>query len=221
MLPQHLRGNYKGFLFVIPDIGSLRWCFATGADARELEDRFNECVFLAGIHANNGSRVTVIKEAITRTESVCSLVEGVQRALESAEIVSDLNDPTLSSFIPVQSESDINVVSAARDDMRHFFGKAPNFTKASNPHTPFLVFSRGQNLVQIKFEENPRSLLDYPGDTLILAQWSGEFRSDYFQFKVDDLWNYIRDMNQHADLLGTENWQPLSVRSGSRWAGLM
>lgn len=53
-------------------------------------------------------------------------------------------------------------------------------------HTPFLVFRQDGENVAVDIVDQALNLLSYPDDTPVMGQWSGNWRSDFFQFTVGD-----------------------------------
>ena len=56
------------------------------------------------------------------------------------------------------------------------------FESGERKHHPFIVLNG--DIVELCI--SPRGLLDYPVDTVVLAQWEGNYRSDWFNFTVAD-----------------------------------
>ena len=55
-------------------------------------------------------------------------------------------------------------------------------------HHPFIVF----NDEAVSLCDSPKKLItEYPPDADVLAQWGGQWRSDFFHFKVADLIAHI------------------------------
>jgi hypothetical protein len=55
------------------------------------------------------------------------------------------------------------------------------------------VFLITGDTVEVGIVDNAKKLLELPDDTKVMSQWRGEWRSDYFQFKVGDLRRHIAD----------------------------
>lgn len=66
--------------------------------------------------------------------------------------------------------------------------KVRNFGAPNQPHHPFLVIlADPQNrTVSIEIVRNSQALLSFPDDTPVMAQWPGQYRSDWFHFTVSD-----------------------------------
>lgn len=44
-----------------------------------------------------------------------------------------------------------------------------------------------ENNIVVTIVDNAKDLLEYREDTLVIAQWAGKWRSDFFSFRVGDL----------------------------------
>lgn len=53
-------------------------------------------------------------------------------------------------------------------------------------HTPFLAFI-GSDPVKVQIIESADKLLNLPDETPVMVQWSGQWRSDFFQLTVGDV----------------------------------
>jgi hypothetical protein len=60
-------------------------------------------------------------------------------------------------------------------------------------HSPFLVFLISNNTVEVRIVDNAKTLLDFADETQVMSQWRGQWRSDYFHFKVGDLRRYVAE----------------------------
>ena len=65
-------------------------------------------------------------------------------------------------------------------DVACFILESGLFEAQHLPHTPFLVEHEGH----IVLVDNAQQLLELPNDTVVMGQWPGKQRSDYFRFTV-------------------------------------
>jgi hypothetical protein len=83
------------------------------------------------------------------------------------------------------------VETAGRTDVDEFFRLSGiRETKRLNHH-PLLIFMVTGATVRVVIESDPRRLLEYPADTRVMAQWGGQWRSDFFQFTVGQFRDYV------------------------------
>jgi|GEM_PF-4062631 len=85
----------------------------------------------------------------------------------------------------------MKVITDGRTDLDAYFKLSGIREYKELTHTPFLVFVLSSNMVEVKIVGNAKKLLEFPDETQVMAQWRGEWRSDFFQFKVGDLRNYV------------------------------
>jgi hypothetical protein len=79
------------------------------------------------------------------------------------------------------------IVTTGRTDIEDFVNKSSdNFTGFNTNHHPFIVFEE-LDVVRVKLVEAIGDLLSYPDQTKVMAQWPGNFRSDFFQFTVGEV----------------------------------
>jgi len=66
-------------------------------------------------------------------------------------------------------------------------------------HTPFLVIE--DNVASLCF--NARDLVaNYGADAEVFSQWSGQYKSDYFYFKIKDFVDYInKKPKEESDII--------------------
>jgi len=60
------------------------------------------------------------------------------------------------------------------------------------PHHPFLVFQEEGRETSLNIVHKPAELITFPDENIVIAQWEGKYRSDWFKFKVNDFKNYIK-----------------------------
>ena len=89
------------------------------------------------------------------------------------------------------------VITQGRKDTDAYFRLSGVLTQILN-QTPFLVFvidgggrDYRPDTVDVHIVGSATALCDYPSNTQVMAQWRGEYRSDYFQFTVGDALNAI------------------------------
>jgi hypothetical protein len=85
----------------------------------------------------------------------------------------------------------MKVVTSGRGDLAEYFRLSGIREYKKLTHTPFLVFVISGHTVEVRIVENAKALLEYPDATQVMSQWRGQWRSDYFHFKVGDLREYI------------------------------
>jgi hypothetical protein len=83
------------------------------------------------------------------------------------------------------------VVTTGRTDLDDYFKLSGIREYKELSRTPFLVFVVNGETVEVKIVDNARQLLTYPDETQVMAQWSGRYRSDFFQFTVGQLRDYV------------------------------
>ena len=77
----------------------------------------------------------------------------------------------------------IEIVLAGRTDVDDYF-KQVLLTYSKLTDTPLLVFLSSEDKVEVRIVDKPGALLSFPDNTLVMGQWRGQWRSDYFQFNV-------------------------------------
>lgn len=87
------------------------------------------------------------------------------------------------------------VKGAGRSDIADLLTKSGVFDGQKLVHHPFLVFvvtnDGTQDMVEVKIAKTPSELLIYPDDCEVMVQWPGQFRSDFFHFKVVDYKTFL------------------------------
>ncbi len=83
------------------------------------------------------------------------------------------------------------LILTGRTDTADYFRISSVFTAGKLTHSPFLVFIEKDNTVQVEIVRNAPDLLSYSDETLVMGQWAGEWRSDYFQFTVGDYRGFL------------------------------
>ncbi len=61
-------------------------------------------------------------------------------------------------------------------------------------HTLLLAFICAENSLKVSIIDNYKELLALEDTTPVMAQWRGEWRSDFFKFTVGDYRNYVDDL---------------------------
>lgn len=81
----------------------------------------------------------------------------------------------------------ITVETTGRTDVSDYFEQSGirEFSKLN--HTPFVVFVVADDRVVVRCIPNAKELLTLPDQVPVMAQWRGEWRSDFFQFTVGQL----------------------------------
>lgn len=78
------------------------------------------------------------------------------------------------------------LITSGRTDLEDFFEKSGNFDGRRLLHTPFLAFVEQDDGIHVRIVESADQLLALPDGTPVMAQWQGNYRSDFFQFVVGD-----------------------------------
>lgn len=82
---------------------------------------------------------------------------------------------------------------SGRSDYASFFAKSDVLSNRKLDHHPFLVFVTSGNIVAVAIVKNAVDLLNYSDDAPVMAQWPGEFRSDFFKFTVGQLREWVQN----------------------------
>jgi hypothetical protein len=85
----------------------------------------------------------------------------------------------------------LGISTAGRSDVDDYFRKSGVLTARKLPHTPFLVFVENANDIEVRIVDNVHSLLGHADSTKVMGQWSGQWRSDFFQFTVGDVRKFV------------------------------
>src|SRR5438128_7955125 len=85
---------------------------------------------------------------------------------------------------------------AGRTDIEAFFKESGVFESERLTHHPFLAFVEDDEAIRVKIIENPHTLLSLPDETLVMGQWPGNWRSDYFQFTVAQYRQHVIENNK-------------------------
>lgn len=88
----------------------------------------------------------------------------------------------------------MEVITAGRTDLEDLISVSGTFGYTKLNHTPFLVFVTKEDTVEVEVVEKPKDLLRYSDNTPVMVQWRGEWRSDFFQFKVGDVRSVIEEI---------------------------
>ena len=78
----------------------------------------------------------------------------------------------------------IRITLAGRIDIDEYFKLSGVFESERLTHTPLLVFITEQEAVTVRIVDKPTDLLSFPDETPVMGQWTGQWRSDFFQFAV-------------------------------------
>ena len=71
----------------------------------------------------------------------------------------------------------------ARTDCREFFAKSDVLSER-RPHHHFLVFVKSKHSVTVRMVDAARKLDAFEDDCVVLVQWPGQWRSDWFRTTV-------------------------------------
>lgn len=79
-----------------------------------------------------------------------------------------------------------------KDNERYFKLSGIRETKQLS-HTPFMIFRELEDVV-VELCHNAKALLEnYPDETKVLAQWKGQWSSDFFSFTVGEFREYVKN----------------------------
>lgn len=84
-----------------------------------------------------------------------------------------------------------------RQDCEDYFAFITNEAPDCGNRPPYLLLFAEEYELKIKAERNLQSVLEYPAGTMVIANWPGKKRSDYFVFDVYQLKEYIE---KHAKI---------------------
>ena len=87
----------------------------------------------------------------------------------------------------------MRIERSGRTDTADFFRLSDIRSCKKLIRTPALAFVEDEDGVVVQIVQDPRKLLDLPDDTGVMMQWSGTWRSDFFQFTVGDLRTYVTE----------------------------
>jgi hypothetical protein len=87
----------------------------------------------------------------------------------------------------------INIILSGGTDVNQFFKISGVFDYEQLNHTPFLVFEVTDDILHVQIIDNAKKLLTFPDETPVMGQWRGDYRSDYFQFKVGQYRQYLEE----------------------------
>jgi hypothetical protein len=90
----------------------------------------------------------------------------------------------------------MKLVTSGRTDVDDFFRLSGIRESKRLSHTPFLVFSASDDGIEVRIVDNAKTLLAYSDDTKVMAQWSGNYKSDFFHFNVGDFREYVTKSHQ-------------------------
>jgi hypothetical protein len=85
----------------------------------------------------------------------------------------------------------VTIILAGRTDIEEYFEKSGIRDWKKLNHTPLLVFGISVDKVEVQIVYEPPKLLDFPDETKVMGQWSGEWQSDFFQFTVGQFRQHI------------------------------
>jgi hypothetical protein len=76
------------------------------------------------------------------------------------------------------------VKTGGRTDVDDYFRLSGVLRLGTLSHTPFQVFVEAENDVEVHIIDGVKKLLAFSDETKVMGQWSGQWRSDSFQFRV-------------------------------------
>lgn len=78
------------------------------------------------------------------------------------------------------------ITPGCRTELGEFFAKTEVLTER-RPHHHFLVFVTGRHSVTVKMVDAARKLDAFDNDCVVLVQWPGQWRSDWFKTTVGEV----------------------------------
>jgi hypothetical protein len=90
----------------------------------------------------------------------------------------------------------MKIITTGRDDYDRYFSLSGIRENRRLNHYPFIVFNVNQSKNELKVEivHSIKELLEqYTDEVQVMAQWAGQWRSDFMQFNVGDLRQYIKE----------------------------
>lgn len=209
MLPELLQGDYRTFVFVHRESEGLNLHIYCGPELQNInESYFDKCAFIGGIHRADADRMTIIKSSVvapvreTSTHSGMTIAhECMEHSKSSAIMDFGFNEPVL-----FEHASKYHFNLTGRRANNDFFSMCPSFQEKDNPHYPFLVFEIESKQAEVHIIQNPRQLLSYPKDTQVMVQWQGKWESNFFNFKVGELTDWMCENHIDDSKLGTSNF---------------
>lgn len=94
-------------------------------------------------------------------------------------------------IIATQDNKNMKIFTTGRTDIESYFSLSGIRSTKKLNHTPFIVFTEKEDQVDVEIIDNIEELLSFPAKTKVMAQWKGEWSSDFFQFTVGDLSRYL------------------------------
>jgi hypothetical protein len=88
-------------------------------------------------------------------------------------------------------------VPQARTQLDDFFELSGLLTAKSLKHTPWLAFRPQEGGVRVEIVPAAEELLGWPDETVVMAQWPGQWRSDWFVMTVGDVRQALTKTTQH------------------------
>lgn len=87
----------------------------------------------------------------------------------------------------------MKIITTGRTDIKNYFKLSGIREYQTLNHTPFIVFIEKKEVIEVIIVDNILDLLAYPDKTKVMAQWRGNWTSDFFQFIVGDLRKFIKE----------------------------
>lgn len=87
----------------------------------------------------------------------------------------------------------MKVITSGRTDFNDYFKLSGIREYKKLAHTPLLLFAVAGDTVEVNIVDNAKALLEYPDEVKVMGQWQGQYRSDFFQFKVGDFRRYVTE----------------------------
>lgn len=117
--------------------------------------------------------------------------------------MSDTNSLSVSDHTIDDTTHSVMVKTTGRSDVGDLFIKSGIFNGQKLVHHPFLVYTIRsqanpddsndvQHIVQVNIAKTPQEMLAFADDCEVMVQWPGQYRSDFFHFKVGDYRKFIQ-----------------------------
>jgi hypothetical protein len=85
----------------------------------------------------------------------------------------------------------MQLTTAGRVDVDEYFRLSGIREFKNLNHTPLLAFETSEVSVTVRIVDSADKLMDFPDETKVMAQWRGQWKSDFFQFTVGQFRSHI------------------------------
>ncbi len=85
------------------------------------------------------------------------------------------------------------IINNVRTEVQSYFHLSGIRETKRLSHHPFIVFTEAED-IKVEIIDSAKELLEkYPDETKVLAQWGGQWSSDFFTFTVGQLREFIKN----------------------------